>query len=102
MSTWQFFFPDTPFKIHVSAINKGPENHVMQFFFSTNMSSPRAEFERKLLCFGCYLCFFLTILRRIKADIFESSVRRRQNRIDNAFICVNLASIDFGRILSTG
>ena len=46
--------------------------------------------------------FFLTILRRIQADIFESSVRRRQNRIDNVFICVNFANKDFGRILSTG
>ena len=29
---------------------------------------------------------FLTNLRRIQAGIFESSVRRRQNRIDNVFI----------------
>ena len=31
----------------------------------------------------------LTILRRIQYDIFESNIRRRQNCIDNAFICVN-------------
>ena len=44
---------------------------------------------------------FLTILRRIQYDIFESSVRRRQNCIDNVFICFNFAK-DFGGILSTG
>ena len=37
---------------------------------------------------------FLTILRRIQAGIFESSVRRRQNRIDNLFICVNFDGVD--------
>ena len=37
---------------------------------------------------------FLTILRRIQAGIFESSVRRRQNRIGNLFICVNFDGVD--------
>ena len=86
----------------MSAINKGPENNLMAIFLSTNMGCRRVEFERKLLCFGFFFVFFLTILRRIQADIFESSVRRRQNRIDNVFICVNFANKDFGRILSTG
>ena len=38
-----------------------------------------------------WLLFVLlrTILRRIQSGIFESSVKRRQNCIDNEFICVN-------------
>ena len=38
---------------------------------------------------------FLTILRRIQSTIFESSVRRRQNCIDNLIICVNFAKNRF-------
>ena len=44
----------------------------------------------------------LSILRRIQSGIFESSLWRRQNCIDNVFICVNFAEKDFGRVLSTG
>ena len=34
MSACRFFFPETRFKIHVSAINKRPENCLMATFFS--------------------------------------------------------------------
>ena len=37
---------------------------------------------------------FLTILGRIQAGIFESSVRRRQNHFDDLFICVNFDGVD--------
>ena len=40
MSAWHFFFPEKPFKIHVSAINKGPENHLKHFFVATFLSKP--------------------------------------------------------------
>ena len=31
MSAWRFFFPETPFKVHVSVINKRPENDLKHF-----------------------------------------------------------------------
>ena len=89
---------------------KEPENRLKDFvatFLPTAFGSKtwfpnERRFERQLLRFGCYLSFFLTILRRIQSSIFESSVRRRQNCIDNVFNCVNFAKKDFDDILSTG
>ena len=40
MSAWRFFFPKTPFKIHVSAIDKRPENHLTDFL-ATFLSKTR-------------------------------------------------------------
>ena len=42
MSAKQFFFPETPFKIHVSVFIKGPENHLKHFvatLLSTNFGA---------------------------------------------------------------
>ena len=81
---------------------KGPENHLKDFvatFLSTNFGAKlgckRAVFLTSAGVLWLLFVLFLTILRRIQSTIFESSVRRRQNCLDNLFICVNFAKKRF-------
>ena len=89
---------------------KKPENHLKDVVatFCQQTLAPiaklgcrRAAIRTSAVVLRLLFVLFLTILRRIQSDIFESSVRRCQNCFETVFIFVNFAKKDFDGVFST-